>query len=89
MAKKTTGKNTQAAYKSEGRYARNKKARIERHLKKHPNDAQSKDSIKSIGKYSRDKPMNPNTWSPDNIKMAQLYKSVGIKGNMVFKKAEK
>lgn len=59
MAKKKSlkGKGTYAVYRAESRAETNRKARIERHLKKHPNDKQS-----AIAKGKAKSPkQNPST----------------------------
>lgn len=62
MAKKRTGKNTQSAYKTEGRYAKNKRVKLERHLKQHPNNDQAREALKNIKEYSR-KASRSKSWS--------------------------
>lgn len=63
MAKKVTGKNTQAAYASEDRRIKNKRARLERHLKRFPNDAQAKKALANVGESTyRQKPRRKHGW---------------------------
>lgn len=50
------GKKQYAAYKNEDRAAKNRAARLKRHLRKHPNDAQTAKSAKRPGVY-KNKPM--------------------------------
>jgi hypothetical protein len=49
------GKKTrvQAAYKTGNRYMKNKLAKLVRHEKKHPNDAQSKRAATKVVEYRR------------------------------------
>jgi len=49
------GKKQYGVYESQGKYAKNKRAKLERHLKKYPNDAQAKRALGSINAYSRKK----------------------------------
>lgn len=59
MAKKKSGlsKTTQHnLYKMNGRFAKNKKTKIERHLAKHPEDQQAKAALDNVPTYSRAKP---------------------------------
>lgn len=49
------GKKQYGMYQVEGRYAKNKKAKLERHLKKFPNDAKALAALKCIKEYSRKK----------------------------------
>lgn len=48
-------KNAYKRYALENRQAKNKKAKVARHLKQHPNDAQSANAIKSSISYTRNK----------------------------------
>lgn len=43
-------------YKMEGRYAKNKKAKLEAHLKLNPEDVTAQKALKSISTYKRAKP---------------------------------
>lgn len=60
MAKKKLsykGKKQYPHYKNEGRFAKNKKRKLERHLKKHPNDAVAKKVLEKGGfEYNRPVP---------------------------------
>ena len=51
------GKKQFGTYESMGRYAKNKRAKIERHLKLHPGDPQAVKALKSIDAYSRKAPV--------------------------------
>lgn len=60
MGKKSSwvGKKQYGAYKSEARFSKNKKAKLERHLKKYPDDAQAQAALKKVPEYSRKKPVS-------------------------------
>lgn len=83
MAKKATNPSY-ATYQSKGSYTKNKKAKIERHLKKHPNDEQSAASLKNVGLYSRKKPNNKLGWINDSIRSKAVYvPALNGKGNSI------
>lgn len=58
MAKKKSykGKKQYGLYQTGSRYSKNKKAKLLRHLKAHPEDAKAKSALESIPAYSRKKP---------------------------------
>ncbi len=63
MAKKRTGHKTQAAYKAEERWRKNKRLKLERHLRKFPNDLQAKRALDNIGNFEvRSRPYRKNGW---------------------------
>ena len=63
MAKKRTGNNTQAAYKLEERRIKNKRARLERHLKRFPDDAVAKKALANVGDSAHRKaPRRKHGW---------------------------
>lgn len=62
-----------ARYKQSGLYAANRKRRLERALKKQPNNAQIPLAIKSLTSYRRKDPKEPY-WSHQMIETAKLYK---------------
>ena len=69
MAKKRTGHNTQPAYKVEERWRKNKRIKLERHLKKFPNDLQAKRALDNIGDFTvRSKPYRKNGWDRGDSK---------------------
>jgi len=82
MAGKRTGKKIQASYKLDNRYMKNKKTKLERHLKRHPEDAQAKKSLGKIPEYRRKKPFN-KVWSSITIKYAQQLKFIGCNGKEI------
>tara|TARA_Y100001951_G_C11298063_1_gene277503 strand:- start:33385 stop:33888 length:504 start_codon:yes stop_codon:yes gene_type:complete len=49
--KSLRGKGTYAAYKMENRVAKNKRRKLERHLKRHPNDGQAESAVATSGTY--------------------------------------
>ena len=60
MAKKTAREaNKRAAkrYKDEGRYEKNRKRRLEKHIKNHEQDEQAKEALKKPIEYRRKKPV--------------------------------
>lgn len=80
--KRTPGEDRRyKAYKAGGQFSKNKRAKIERHLKKHPEDKQSQEALKNIPAYSRKVPKN-RIWS-DKTKQAyaQQLKELGYKGS--------
>lgn len=88
MGKKASGKNTQAAYKIEGRCERNRKRRLERHLKKYPNDDCAKTAL-SNGPERRRYTPHKKTWGPLDKYFAAVYASVGISGNVVIERKKR
>ena len=52
----SAGKARYGIYKTENRYTKNKAAKLERHLKKYPEDAQAKAALGNISVYSRKAP---------------------------------
>jgi hypothetical protein len=70
-----TKSSTSSNYKSNNRYAANRKARLERTLKKQPNNEQVKMALKDNKSYSRKTPNAP-FWSHSMIREAKLFKEV-------------
>lgn len=62
-----------ARYKQSGLYAANRKRRLERALKKQPNNAQIPLAIKGVASYRRKDPKE-SYWSHQMIEIAKLYK---------------
>lgn len=82
MAKGKSKGNTQyGVYKSSGRYAANKKAKLERHLNKFPNDEQAKEALKNISASPKRKVPSTKVWKPQAIEIAQMYSFIGLNGN--------
>lgn len=89
MAKKNTSPNQKAKYKEYkvgAKFIKNRKAKLERHLKKFPNDEQAKTALRRNIEYRRKKPNNSNTWSKPAKEYARLLASVGINGNFALRK---
>lgn len=84
MAKKQQGasvKEQYGAYAQKGRWAQNKKRKLERHLKKYPNDEQAKKALGNVGGAPTRKPPQAKLWKSPQIVMAELFASVGINGH--------
>jgi hypothetical protein len=61
LKSKSTARKAQfTAYKAESRCSKNRKARLERHMKKHPNDKQTEQNIDSGTRPHRKSP-GPNS----------------------------
>lgn len=78
MAKRHSkkGKGTYAVYRASSRAEVNRKARIERHLKKHPNDAQTS-AVKSKAGTPRTAPGNPGSVGQPE-KRIKIYDGTGV-----------
>lgn len=75
MAQNKTSKGQEgyyARYKASGIYAKNRKARLERALKKQPDNEQIKIALKDI--HYRRKTPGADGWSASGIRMAKLFK---------------
>ena len=76
MAKgKTSSKSDQnywSRYKSNKVWEVNRKRKLARHIKKHPNDKVAERATQNI-KYRRKTPKDPQ-WTPGNIHIAKLFK---------------
>jgi len=76
MAKgKTSSKSDQnywSRYKSNKVWETNRKRKLTRHIKKHPNDTIAVKATQNI-KYRRGTPKDPQ-WTPGNIRIAKLFK---------------
>ena len=79
-----SGKGTYAAYRSGGHYAKNKLKKMERHLKKYPNDKIAEKCLETGLKtgfaYKRKTPNTP-TWSHTDKHHAEVWASLGHNGN--------
>lgn len=82
MAKKRgpSSKAYYASYKSQNRYATNKRKKLERTLKAQPNNEQVKEALKNIS-YRRSAP-NTSMWSSGKRKTAKLFKE--FTGKMLY-----
>ena len=86
MAKKSTSKAQQAraqAYKTNNTCAKNRKRKLERHLKKYPNDVTASVALKKGPGYRRKKPNNSKLWTRQKKEYAHLLKTLGYNGNMI------
>ena len=76
MAKgKTSSKSDQnywSRYKSNKTWETNRKRKLAKHLKKHPNDKVAQQATNAI-KYRRSTPKDPQ-WTPGNVRIAKLFK---------------
>jgi hypothetical protein len=76
MAKgKTSSKSDQnywSRYKSNKTWETNRKRKLAKHLKKHPNDKVAQQATNAI-KYRRGTPKDPQ-WTPGNVRIAKLFK---------------
>jgi len=85
MAKKgnksVSRKNQYAAYKTNGSYKKNRVAKLERHLKKYPDDAQAAAALKNVSETPRRTGSHDKLWSKNQIEVAQMFSKVGINGN--------
>lgn len=89
MAKKSTSAHKKAKYKEYevgGTFKKNRQAKLERHLKKFPDDEQAKAALKRNLEYRRKKPKNCKTWSKPAKEYARLLASVGQNGNLAVQK---
>lgn len=80
-------KNQHSVYQSQGRYAKNKQRKLERHLKYYPNDSQAKEALNNIQSYRRKAPIN-KIWSKEKKKAAYQYRKAGLNGNIPIMKEE-
>jgi len=82
MGKRKTGVNTQAAYEMENRAYKNRKRRLEKRIKNHPNDEMAKKALANISSdYRRKKPYS-SVWSKTTRAYAEALGSVGRDGRI-------
>lgn len=74
-------KEQYAAYKTQGRYLKNKKEKLERHVKNNPDDAQAQEALKNIKSDTIRKTPNTYKWRSSQIWYAQQLASLGYNGN--------
>ena len=79
-------KEQYGAYKAQARYSKNKRAKLERHLKKYPEDAQAAEALKNVSPEPRRKTPKTYMWSKTQIKQAEMLARVGLNGNAVLNK---
>lgn len=87
MANKTSKSNESyfARYKTQGIRAKNKKARLEREIRRNPNNETAAIALKSVASYGRNKPKAPK-WSHTDIAVCVLNKLFQRKGPVPTKK---
>lgn len=83
MAKTTSKSKTAyfAQYKSNSKWAANRRRKLERQLKLHPNNAEQIQAALSNVAYRRGTPKNPQ-WSHTAIRTAQLFKKFTGRGSI-------
>ncbi|PJF39444.1 MAG: hypothetical protein CUN55_14330 [Phototrophicales bacterium] len=90
MAKKKIsykGKKQYPAYKNEGRFSKNKKRALMRHLKKHPNDEVAKKTMdKGAFEYTRSAP-KVRKWN--NVEMKEFIRIHNMLVRRVYRKEER
>lgn len=74
-----------ATYQSAGVYAKNKAAKIARHIKRFPNDVNAAAAVKAISSTPTRKTPSNTVWSTDTRRMAQLLRSFGMNGNLALR----
>lgn len=87
MSKKSQGASAKAqfaSYKTGGAYAKNKKAKIERHLRKFPNDEAAKAALKAIRPTPPRKAPENTVWCRNTKELSQMYRMVGESGKMAL-----
>ena len=70
-------------YKGEGRYSRNKKRKLERHLKKFPQDEVAMAALKNVASYKRKAPKS-EVWNSFNTYYAQTLSEFGYSANTIM-----
>lgn len=78
-----SGKSTYAIYRNGGHYAKNKRVKLERHLKKYPEDKTAQaclDKGMEIGFSYKRKTTKSPMWSHTDKHHAEVWASVGHKG---------
>lgn len=86
MGKKVTGKNTQKAYKIENRVVKNRTRKLERHVKRFPEDAQAAAALKK-GLTNRRKAPKNSVWTNQTKELAHLVRLVGGNGHTVIQRS--
>lgn len=77
-------KEQYAAYKTQGRYLKNKKAKLERHIKNNPDDVQAQEALKNIKSDTIRKTPNTYKWRSSQMWYAQKIASLGYNGNVAL-----
>lgn len=90
MGKKVSSKSQQGnytVYKNSETWKKNRKAKIERHLKKYPNDACAQAALKAPMKYGRKKPKAfKKVWNKQSRWYAQILSELGYNGMIAIEK---
>ena len=63
-----TQKRNYTTYEAEGRHSKNKKRRLLAHLKRHPNDSQTKAALANCSSYKRRKPGSVGSCKHDKVR---------------------
>lgn len=79
-SKSKSKKEQHGAYKAQSRYTKNRKAKLERHLKKHPEDVAAQKALDNVGSDPRREKPKSKVWSSQSRQKAQMLASVGING---------
>lgn len=82
--KHESDKQQYAGYKAGMHYAKNKKAKLERHIKKFPNDEQAALALKSVSAEPKRRTPNTYMWKPAQIELARMFAKVGLNGNIAL-----
>lgn len=75
-----SSKEQYSSYKSQGRYLINKRKKLERHVKRFPDDEQAQKALKNISSSSIRKTPNSYVWKSQTMKYAQQLSSLGYNG---------
>lgn len=84
MAKKqqsASDKAQNAAYSSQGRFAKNKEAKLRRHLKNCPDDAQAQAALDNMKTSPSRKKPDSKMWKKSQMGYANTLASLGYNGN--------
>ncbi len=89
MANKRKGehksdKEQYSAYKTQARYAKNKRKKLERHIKKFPNDEAAKAALKAVSSTPSRKAPKAKVWTHPKIETARMFAKVGLNGNLAL-----
>jgi len=77
-------KEQYAAYKTQGRYLKNKKEKLERHIRKNPEDDQAKAALKNLKGDSIRKTPNSYMWRKSQMWYAEKLASLGMNGHIAL-----
>lgn len=88
MAKKKgahlSDKAQYAGYKAQGRYTRNKRLALERHLKKNPTDEQAQKALANVSEATIRKTPNSYVWGKKQRRYAEQLASLGYSGHIAL-----